>query len=51
MMTLDAHGITDEMFVELRRHFIEGEIVELAAIVGLYNYFNRFNEALQMESD
>ena len=51
VMTLDAHGVTDEMFAQLRKHFIEGEIVELAAIVGLYNYFNRFNEALDMESD
>ena len=29
-------------------HFDEGEIVELAAVIGLFNYFNRFNDALQI---
>ena len=29
--------------------FDEGEIVELMAAVGLFNYFNRFNNALLME--
>ena len=50
LMTLDAHGVTDEIFAELRKHFSEGEIVELASVVGLYNYFNRFNQSLHMES-
>jgi alkylhydroperoxidase family enzyme len=50
LMTLDPHGITDELFAELRLHFQEGEIVELASVIGIYNYFNRFNEALKMES-
>jgi alkylhydroperoxidase family enzyme len=50
-MTLDAHGVKDEIFAELRKHFDEGEIVELASVIGLYNYFNRFNEALRMESE
>jgi len=48
-MTTDAHNVDDELWAELRRHFDEGEIVELASVVGLFNYFNRFNEALQME--
>ena len=26
-----------------------GEVVEIACVVGLFAYFNRFNEALQME--
>jgi len=29
--------------------FDEGEIVELLAAIGLFNYFNRFNDALRME--
>jgi alkylhydroperoxidase family enzyme len=51
LMTLDPHGVTAEIFSELRRHFDEGEIVELASVIGIYNYFNRFNEALGMESE
>ena len=48
-MTLDADRIPDEDFDALRSHFDEGEIVELMAAIGLFNYFNRFNNALQME--
>jgi alkylhydroperoxidase family enzyme len=50
LMTLDPHGVADELFSHLRQHFQEGEIVELTSVIGLYNYFNRFNEALRMES-
>jgi uncharacterized peroxidase-related enzyme len=48
-MTLDANHIPDAEFDALRAHFDEGEIVELMAAIGLFNYFNRFNNALQME--
>ena len=48
-MTRDAHHIDDAMWEELKRHFDEGEIVELGAVVGLFNYFNRFNDALGIE--
>lgn len=48
-MTRDAHHIDDAMWEELKRHFDEGEIVELGAVVGLFNYFNRFNDAFRME--
>ena len=48
-VTRDAHSIDDKLFGELRRHFDEGEIIELLAAIGLFNYFNRFNDALEME--
>ncbi len=48
-MTRDAHTVDDQLWTELRQHFDEGEIVELAAAIGLFNYFNRFNDALRME--
>lgn len=48
-MTRDAHSIDDELWNELRQHYDEGQIVELAAAIGLFNYFNRFNDALRME--
>jgi alkylhydroperoxidase family enzyme len=48
-MTLDANHIPEEDFEALREHFDEGEIVELMAAIGLFNYFNRFNNALQIE--
>ena len=47
--TRDAHAVDDEQFAELRSFYSEGEIVELLCAIGLFNYFNRFNNALQME--
>ena len=41
--------IPDEEFAKLKSFYTEGEIVELTAAVCLFNYFNRFNNALQME--
>jgi len=48
-MTLHPHHVDEQLWAELRSHFEEGEIVELAAAIGLFNYFNRFNDALKME--
>ena len=48
-MTRDAHSVDDELWSELRKYYDEGQIVELAAAIGLFNYFNRFNDALRME--
>jgi len=49
VMTLNAHGYTPEDFARLRRCYSEGEVVELMAAIGLFNYFNRFNDVLEME--
>src|SRR5579871_410285 len=48
-VTRDAHAVSDEQFAELQSFFSEGEIVELLCAIGLFNYFNRFNDALRME--
>jgi alkylhydroperoxidase family enzyme len=48
-VTRDPHEVDDEFWSELRRHYDEGEIIELLAAIGLFNYFNRFNDALRME--
>src|ERR1035441_1613509 len=48
-VTRDAHAVGDEQFAELRSFYSEGEIVELLCAIGLFNYFNRFNNALRME--
>src|ERR1700728_120711 len=47
-VTRDAHAVSDEQFAELRTFYSEGEIVELLCAIGLFNYFNRFNNALRM---
>ena len=48
-MTLDSLNFSDEQMARLKRFYSEGEIVELMAAIGLFNYFNRFNNLLQME--
>jgi len=48
-VTLNANSLSDEQFAELRAFYGDGEIVELLCSIGLFNYFNRFNNALQME--
>ena len=47
--TLDSNGVDDAFWAELRNYFQEGEIIELLAAIGLFNYFNRFNNALRIE--
>ncbi len=44
-------AVSDEIFAELRRHFDEGEIVEITCVLGLFAYFNLFNEALRVETE
>ncbi len=48
-LTLDSNHLQDVVFARLREHFDEGQVIEIAAVAGLFNYFNRFNNALQME--
>ncbi len=48
-VTRDANNISDEQFAELKSFHDDGEIVELLCSIGLFNYFNRFNNALHME--
>jgi alkylhydroperoxidase family enzyme len=48
-VTHDARTVDDALWQDLRQHFDEGEIVELLCAIGLFNYFNRFNDALAME--
>jgi len=49
VMTMDAHSYSEVEFARLRSFYSEGEVVELMAAIGLFNYFNRFNDLLEME--
>lgn len=48
-VTRNSNAVTDEQFANLRSFYSEGEVVELLCAIGLFNYFNRFNNALRME--
>lgn len=48
MMTTGARDIDEVLWDELQGHFDDGEIVELAVVIGLFNFFNRFADALKI---
>lgn len=43
--------IRDQMFEDLRQHFTEEQIVELTLRTALCGFFNKFNDALQIETE
>lgn len=49
LVTNSGHAVADEDYVQLAAHWDEGQIVEITQVIGLFNYFNRFNDALRVE--
>lgn len=48
IMTTSARDVDEELWDELQAHFDDGELVELATVIGLFNFFNRYADALQI---
>ncbi len=48
IMTTSARDVDEELWDELQLYFDDGELVELATVIGLFNFFNRFADALQL---
>jgi len=44
--SLVPNAVTPEHFEDLRRHWDEGEIVELLAVIGLFGFLNRWNDSM-----
>jgi len=40
------NAVTDDMFAALRRHWSEDEIVEIAGVIALFGFLNRWNDTL-----
>jgi AhpD family alkylhydroperoxidase len=49
LVTQNAPRIRDGVFERLRLHFSEAQIVELTLRIALTGFFNRFNDALQID--
>ncbi len=47
----DPHEVTTPFFNKLREHFTEQEIVELVFACGIFNWGNKFNITMQMDTD
>ncbi len=50
-VTQRPQRIRDAVFERLRRHFDEAQIVELTLRIALCGFFNRFNDALQIDEE
>jgi len=40
------NGVTDQMFADMRRHWSETQIVEIAAVVAVFGFLNRWNDTM-----
>lgn len=49
-MTYTNKRVTDRFFKQLKRHFTEEELVELAAIIALENFRSKFNPVFAVEA-
>ena len=47
-MTRAAGQVSDGQFQDLSAHWSEQQIVEIVAVICLFNYFNRFANALNI---
>lgn len=47
-MTAGSGRVPGELHRELRDRWTEDQVVEIAAVAGIFNYFNRFNNALEV---
>jgi alkylhydroperoxidase family enzyme len=49
LVTANKAKYAEKDFDRLKEHFTDPEIVELTLVVGLFNMFNRFTDALHIE--
>ncbi len=40
------NAVTDEMFLELRKHWSEEQIVEIVGVIAMFGFLNRWNDTL-----
>src|SRR5205085_8311160 len=48
IMTTSARDVDEALWDKLQAHFDDGELVEIATVIGLFNFFNRYADALQI---
>lgn len=40
------NAVTDELFAALKKHWDDGQIVEITGLVSFFGFFNRWNDSL-----
>ena len=48
IVTTSAREVDEQLWDELQMHFNDGELVEITSVIALFNFFNRFADALQI---
>ena len=46
---VSGHRVTDDVYANLRAAWDDGQIVEITLVIGMTEYFNRFNDSLRVE--
>ena len=49
VVTTDSNNVPDELYADMKKYFDDGEIVEITCVIGIFNYFNKFNNALKTD--
>ncbi len=49
IMTTSAQAVDEDLWDQLQAHFDDGELVEITTVIGLFNFFNRFADALKLD--
>ncbi len=49
LVTESGHSVSDDDYEKLAAHWDDSELVEITMVIGLFSYFNRFNDALRVE--
>lgn len=44
-----GHDVSDELYARLSDSWDAGQIVEITLVIGMTEYFNRFNDSLRVE--
>ncbi len=48
IVTTSARDVDEELWYELQAHFDDAQLVEITSVIALFNFFNRFADALQI---
>ena len=49
IMTTSPRDIDEDRWDQVQAQFDDGEIVEISTVIGLFNFFNRYADALQLD--
>jgi uncharacterized peroxidase-related enzyme len=47
-VTMAAYKIDEGLMKKMKKYFTDQQIVEITSVIGLFNYINRFNDALKV---